>query len=66
MINGASANVVLVSINSPNVFRRNREPVSATGLGCHCAAHMAPTRNGNVHNKSRNVPVGAGLMLCKY
>src|SRR5437879_12746570 len=65
MINGASANVVLVSINSPSVFRCKREPDSAAGLGCHCAAHMAATRKGDVHNRSRNVPVGAGLTICR-
>src|SRR5437899_1993936 len=66
MIKGASANVALVTINSPRVLRRNRKPVSAAGPGCQCAAHIAKTRNGEVHSRSRNVPVGAGLTLCRY
>src|SRR5260370_22369285 len=66
MIKGASANVALVSINSPNVFRRKGDTVSAAGASCHCAAHNAKTRNGEVHKRSHNVPVGAELILCKY
>src|SRR5690349_4035890 len=66
IISGARANEALVSINVPNVFRRNCELDSSTGPGCQRDAHIAQARNGKVHKRSRKVPVGAGLMLCRY